>query len=168
MTELDSIWFKMLDNATSSAGGSDREEVASYLRLRATNDQIRRAGVDWLFSSAIEAAGRAMRDHKAITIERFDPHSFAHGNSRMVGSKIEVRLGVRCLMIEAGWARTPSDGIMRTGALAFARISHFGLPAFGTEIRLIHSDPLPVWSCEDGTVFGSVHLEGQVKLLLDN
>lgn len=167
MTELDTVWFKMLDTAADAADGSGRDVVANYIRLKATNDQIRAAGIGWLFDSAIEIAGRAMRDNRRITIERSDPHNFMRGSSNMVGSKLEIRLGVRCLIIEAGWARTPSDGIMRSGALAFARISHFGLPTLATDLRLTHGDPLPCWSDDVGGIFDAAGIEDHVSLLLD-
>src|SRR5437879_2741967 len=119
MTELDRIWSQMLSGNAAKAGDSGRQHVAEYLRLRATNDAIRAAGVGWLFDTMIEIAGRAMRDRFGIIIEREDPHSFTRGSSNMVGSLLEIRQGVRCLTVEAGWARTPRDGIMQKGALAY-------------------------------------------------
>src|SRR5258708_34688928 len=109
MTELDQIWSKMLTDASARADIDDRQHVADYLRLKTTNDAIRERGVGWLFDTVIEIAGLAMRDHFGITIEREEPHSFARGSSNMVGSLLEVRQGVRCLTVEAGWARTPRD-----------------------------------------------------------
>lgn len=145
MTELDAVWQKMLAESTDNAADSGRAEVTDYLRLRASNDAIRRAGVEWLFSTLIEIASPAMRRHRNLTIDRHEPHNFSWGNSNMVGSRLEIRLGVRCLTAEAGWARTPSDGIMRGGALAFARLAHFGFPDATEEFRLFHNSPLPEW-----------------------
>ncbi|MEO6050245.1 MAG: hypothetical protein ABIP78_02800 [Pyrinomonadaceae bacterium] len=155
MTELDQIWSRMLDEAAVRAGDSDRTHVAEYLRLKATNDAIRTAGVGWLFDTLIEIASRASRDHNTITIEREDPHSFYRGSSNMVGSLLEVRQGVRCLSVEAGWVRTPSDGIMQKGALAYARIRHFGMPKAAAEFRLVHAETLPSWLAEDDTAIDS-------------
>jgi hypothetical protein len=158
MTELDQIWSQMLDDAAARAGDSGRQHVAEYLRLKATNDAIRELGVGWLFDTFIEIAADATRKHTALTIDREDPHRFARGSSNMVGSLLVVRLGVRCLTVEAGWVRTPSDGIMRAGALAFARINHFGMPRRSAELRLVHAETFPNWLGEDDTVIESGEL----------
>jgi hypothetical protein len=160
MTELDQVWSKMLDEATIHAGRSGRQDIVDYLRLKATNDAIRNVGVGWLFDSMIEIAGHASGVRRGITIERVEPHNFARGSSNMVGSLLEIRLGVRCLSVEAGWARTPSDGIMRHGALAFARITHFGMPKQDSEFRLVHAETLPHWLADDDSIIDSDHLSG--------
>lgn len=144
MTELDAVWFKMLADNADTAAVNGREDVAAYLTLRATHDAIRQAGVEWLYATLIDIAAPAMRDHR-LTIDRHEPHNFRWGNSNMVGSRLEMRLGVRCLTAEAGWARTPTDGIMRKGALAFARLLHFGFPAATEEFRLFYDASLPRW-----------------------
>jgi len=166
MTELDQIWSKMLADASALADVADRRHVAEYLRLKATNDAIREGGVGWLFDTVIEIAGRAMRDRYGITIERVEPHNFPRGSANMVGSLIEVRQGVRCLTVEAGWVRTPRDGIMQKGALAYARITHFGLPREGAEIRLVHGESLPTWLGEDDAVIDSREIERHFNVFL--
>ena len=145
MTELDEIWSQMLASAAANASEAGRSDVADFLRLKASNDAIRAAGVGWLFDTVIEIAANANRGHASLTIERDDPHNFAHGNSNLVGTRVMVRQGVRCLTVEAGWTRTPSDGIMRGGALAFARVSHFGMPKMTTELKLVSEEPTPKW-----------------------
>lgn len=167
MTELDQIWSKMLDEASLKAGNAGRGHVAEYLRLRATNDAIRTAGVGWLFDTVIEIAGRAVRDLHGITMERQEPHNFPHGNSNMVGSRLEIHLGVRCLTVEAGWARTPTDGIMRNGALAFARITHFGMQKNGADLRLVHAENLPNWLTDADTRVDSHELRRHFGVFLD-
>ncbi len=162
MLELDHVWSKMLDEAAVNASKDGRHAAAEYLRLRATNDAIRRAGVNWLFDTMIEIAATQPR----LTIEREEPHNFAVGNSNMAGSYLEIRLGVRCLMLEAGWARTPKDGIMRNGALAFARITHFGMPTSGAEIRLVHGETLPHWLSGDDTTVDSQELRRHFDIFL--
>jgi hypothetical protein len=152
MTELDQVWSQMLADASENAAASGRHAVADYLRLKATNNAIRTAGVKWLFDVFIEIAGQAVRHNAALTIEREEPHSFADGNSTMVGSRLLIRHGVRCLNVEAGWTRSPRDGVMRGGALALARVSHFGMPRFTEELRLLHGDSLPAWTSPDGPV----------------
>jgi hypothetical protein len=152
MTELDQVWSEMLGDAYQSAAASGRHALAEYLRLKATNNAIRSAGVKWLFDAFIEIAGRAVRHNAGLTIEREEPHRFADGNSTMVGSRLLIRHGVRCLNIEAGWTRAPRDGVMRGGALALARVSHFGMPPHTEDLRLLHGDSLPVWSGDDGPI----------------
>ena len=145
MTELDEIWSQMLGDAASKAADTGRNDVADFLRLKASNDAIRAAGVRWLFDTVIAIAATANRSHVSLTIERDDPHNFAHGNSNLVGTRVMVRHGVRCLTVEAGWTRTPGDGIMRGGALAFARVSHFGMPKMTAELKLVAEEPMPKW-----------------------
>jgi len=164
MTELDRVWSKMLEDALPNANA----DVAEYLRLKATNDAIRTAGVGWLFDTMIEIAGREMRARPHLKIELVEPHSFKHGNSNMVGRLASFRLGVRCLTVEAGWARTPGDGIMRNGSLAFARISHFGKPKHGLELRFVHSDELPNWLDSVGNAADSALFERHFYVLLSD
>ncbi len=166
MTELDHVWSQMLVDAEARAGDTGRKHVADYLRLRATNDAIRVGGVGWLFDTMIEIASPAMNIHNPVHIEREEPHSFDRGSSTMVGSLLSIRQGVRCLTIEAGWVRTPSDGIMQKGALVYARISHFGMPTSGGEIRLVHAESLPQWLDETGAVVGSRELRRHFEVFL--
>jgi hypothetical protein len=135
----------MLAEAADNARLAGRHAVADYLELKAGNDQIRERGVRWLFDSAIELASEANRRSGAIAIERDDPHSFSFLGANVRGSRLSLRRGVRCLTIEAGWTRTPSDGFMRGGALAAARIAHFGMKQHGVELALLVTDKLPEW-----------------------
>ena len=167
MTELDSLWSEMLGEAAAKAIDSGHNDIADYLRLKAANDAIRSIGVGWLVDTILEIAGQAVRDHAAIIIEREEPHSFARGNSNMVGSLLRLSHGVRCLTVEAGWTRTPRDGIMHGRALAFARISHFGLPKKGAEFRLVHSETLPNWLDKTGNTVDSSELRRHLDTLLD-
>lgn len=166
MTELDQVWSEMLGEAAARAGNDGRRDVEDYLNLKATNDAIREIGARWLFDTFVEIAGDAMQVHRNLTVERENPHSFSRGSSNMVGSLLRVRQGVRCLTVEAGWARTPSDGIMSGRALAFAMITHFGMPKAGCEFRLVHAKTLPNWLGEDGTVIDSDELRRHLNLFL--
>lgn len=163
MTELDRVWSKMLEDAIPGAN----VEVAEYLRLKATNDAIRTAGVGWLFDTMIEIAGREMSARPNLTIERLEPHRFKYGNSHMAGRLVSFRLGVRCLDVEAGWVRTPSDGIMRNGSLAVARFSHFGQPKHNSEFRFVRREPLPAWIGPDDEDADSRLFETHFSILLD-
>lgn len=166
MTELDQMWSQMLAGAEQKASVSGLEHLADYLRLKATNDAIREVGVRWLFDSMTEIASDAMRDHKNLSVVRESPYSFARGASNMVGSCLIFRQGVRGLTLEAGWARTPSDGVMRQAALAFARLTHFGMPRETSEYRLVRAEPLPLWSDEDGQAVDTAELRRHFELFL--
>ena len=145
MSELDQLWSQMLDEAMAAARASGRHDVADYLDLKARNDVLRNAGVRWLFESLIGIAGEVTRQNAAIIIDREDPHNFPHRGANIAGSLLTFRLGVRCLTVEAGWTRTPGDGFMRGGALAIARISHFGIAKMNAELHLKPAESGPGW-----------------------
>lgn len=168
MTELDHIWSQLLSEAAAKAVAAGESDIADYLRLKAANDAVRTTGVKWLIDTAIEIAGQALRQHKALTIESKDPHNFSHGHSNMVGTLLEIRYGVRCLTVEAGWTRTPRDGIMRDGSLALAQIKHFGLQKLNAEFRLVHGKKLPDWVSKTNGIIDIAELKRHVDLLLDN
>ena len=149
MTELDQFWSEMIDRAAANARNSGNGDIVDYLRLRAANDAIRAEGVKWLFDSAIEIAANITRIGPSLNIERAEPHSFTRGVSNMVGSKLSVQHGVRCLTIEAGWTRTPSDGVMRGGILAAARLVHFGISRSNADLSLLYAGELPIWHFDD-------------------
>jgi hypothetical protein len=156
MNDLDQMWSQMLDEAMQAARLSGRHDVADYLDLKARNDAIRQASVRWLFESVIEIAAGANRKFSAISIDRDDPHNFAHRGSNMAGSRLILRQGIRCLTVEAGWTRTPADGFMRGGALAVAKITHFGMAKMNVELILKPADGKPGWLAvyEDGASIG--------------
>src|SRR5687768_17529356 len=166
MNELDETWSRMLAVAIEKAKDSGREGVADYLALKQSNDLIRNASIDWLFDSFIKIASEANRQNSSITIEREEPHEFSFRNAKMAGSLIRIRLGVRCLTVEAGWPRTPSHGFMRGGALAGARIIHFGMPKAGAEMVLVRGNDVPAWSLDDGASFDSHHLTEHFRVFL--
>lgn len=155
MNELDEAWSRMLAEAVSNARAAGRDGVADYLALKQSNDAIRQASAGWLFSSFIEIASETNRRNPSLTIEREEPHEFSFRNATMAGSLVRIRLGLRCLTVEAGWTRTPSHGFMRGGALAAARITHFGMPKAGAELVLVRAGETPVWSLADGGIFDS-------------
>ena len=145
MSELNEMWSQMLAEASKNARASDRHDVADYLDLKASNDLVRRAGVEWLFETIIEHAADANRGRTAVAIERTEPHSFQFRGANIVGTRLDLRYGVRCLTVEAGWTRTPADGFMRGGGLAFARFRHFGIPRANIEAALLRADQTPAW-----------------------
>jgi len=145
MNELDEVWSEMLGRAIAGAESSGRRDVADYLNLKAANDRVRQAGVQWLFDSFLELAGEANRINSAITMENEHPHSFAFKGANIVGALLRIRQGVRCLTVEAGWTRTPADGFMRDGALAIARITHFGMAKSNADLILARPGEAPKW-----------------------
>lgn len=162
MNELEDVWAQKLNQAIAEAHGKGRSDVADYLNLKATNDSIRTASVKWLFDSMTEIAAFANRTQFSITLENENPHQFEFAKANMVGAVLRLRFGVRCLILEAGWTRTPADGFMRGGALAAARIAHFGMKKHDEEIILLRDEDFPNWFSIgiDGKkeVFNSVHL----------
>ena len=170
MSELDDVWSAMLAKARENAAAAGRGDVAEYLDLKASNDLIRQTGVDWLFQTLIEHASVANRVRDAITIERIEPHSFSFRGANIVGASVSFRYGVRCLTVEAGWTRTPADGFMRGGGLAFARFRHFGRPQANLEAAIFGSPP--VWKAikDDhiGLEIHSEHLERHIDLLVQD
>jgi len=167
MNELDDAWSRMLAGAIANAKDSGRDDVADYLTLKHTNDIIRQASVDWLFNSFVEVASEANRQNSSITIEREDPHEFQFGNARMAGGLLRIRLGVRSLTVEAGWTRIPSHGIMRGGALAAGRISHFGFPKADVDLTLARVSDTPVWKSSLEEKFDSANVREHLRILIE-
>ena len=136
----------MLAEAVSRARSDGRHDVADYLALKAANDTIRAAGVKWLFDSILEIAASTNRTSPVVSIERIDPFNFEYRGANLVGSQMRLVHGVRCLTVEAGWTRTPADGFMRGGALAVARLRHFGMSKANAEFALLRTEKAPIWS----------------------
>mgnify|MGYP000243953186 CR=1 FL=1 len=169
MTELDQFWSRMIESTAQRAQSLGQHDIVDYLRLRAANDAIRSAGITWLFDSVIEIAAEIGRPRPAVTIDRAEPHTFTRGNSSMVGSLLNIRRGVRCLSVEAGWTRTPSDGIMRGGVLAAARLRHFGMSRENADLSLVYANGLPIWHFDndegDRRPLRLVDLKGHFQIL---
>ena len=146
VSELDEMWSTMLDDALRAARAAGRHDVADYLDLKARNDVIRQANVRWLFEAVAFIALEAEHDVRGLTVEREQPHSFGHRGANLTGELIRISQGVRCLTIEAGWTRTPSDGFMRGGALAMARLSHRGMPKKSADLILKPDKNGPGWT----------------------
>lgn len=170
MNELEEVWAQKLNQAIADAQTAGRTDVADYLNLKAANDLLRQTSVKWLFDSMTEIAAFANRSNISITIENENPHQFEFAKANMVGSLIRLRLGVRCLTLQAGWTRTPSDGFMRGGALAAARIAHFGMKKHDEEIILLRdTDDFPNWFAvkdNNRAVFNSIHLQKHFEIFV--
>lgn len=170
MNELDEVWAQKLNQAIADAQTAGRTDIADYLNLKAANDLLRQTSVKWLFDSLTEIVAFANRSNIAITIENENPHQFEFAKANMVGSLIRLRLGVRCLTLQAGWTRTPADGFMRGGALAAANITHFGMAKQNEDIILLRDEDFPNWFAikDDGkrTIFNSIHLQKHFEIFV--
>ena len=132
--------------AERRASAAGRNDVAEYLSLRSANDLARSVSIEWLFTTFQTLAGEANRTGASIQLTQGDAHRFAVGNATMVGRLLTLHLGVRKLSVEAGWPRSPRDGFVRGGGLAFAHIKHFGQRAADEELLLVRAqDGAPVW-----------------------
>lgn len=145
MDELDEFWSNELANALANAKTSGRSDVADYLELKKRNDVLRETGVRWLNESFTAIAFENGANAGRIEIVRDSPHRFAFRKATIAGTRLQLKQGVRCLTVEAGWTRTPADGFMRGGALAAARITHLGMPKSGAELGLYSTDGVPHW-----------------------
>lgn len=167
MSELNETWAAALAEAEMRARASGRTDIAEYIALRASNDMMRSTGIDWLLTTFVTFAGEANRDGASISFHRDDSFRFPVGAATMVGTQLTFRLGVRALHVEAGWPRTPRDGIVRGGGLACARIRHFGDRASDQELLLLRSTSgSPQWfslqkngeRSEFGEAYSRLHL----------
>jgi hypothetical protein len=145
MNELNDVWEQMLENAISKAEVSGKNDVAEYLKLKATNDAIRSQSSKWLFETMLEIAHKLLQKGINIKIENENPYRFEMNKATAVGSLLRFQHGLRCLTIEIGWTRTPTDGFMRSNALAYGKISHFGMSKKNAELHLAKSNEIPKW-----------------------
>ena len=170
MNELDEVWSQKLNDALQQAQTAGRGDVADYIALRTTNDNLRQTSIKWLFDSLIEIASFANRSGSGVNIETNNQHQFKLGNSTLSGASISLRQGVRCLTVEAGWTRLPADGFMRGGALALGRLTHFGISKHNVELFLVLQNNTPSWFSSDKNgrreAFDSRHLNKHFQVFL--
>lgn len=159
MIDREEQFAQAMQEAERRARTHGRGDVADYLRLRAVNDAARRTGIDWLFATFSQAAGEANR-HGAGISTGFEKdfandtandagHRFQVGAATMQGAQMVLRRGVRELVIEAGFPRTPSDGFIRGGGLACANIRHFGNPKANLALMLRREKDAVQWFTTD-------------------
>jgi len=150
VSELDEAWALALAEAEARARVAGRGDLAEYLALRNSNDLLRKTGIDWLFQTFTELAGLANRTGSMIQIATVDGHRFRVGTATMVGRLLTLKSGVRTLMIEAGWPRTPRDGFIRGGGLACASVRHVGIAPASRQLLLIKAQTgIPEWKVVD-------------------
>lgn len=146
MSELEEAWAIGLAEAEARARAQGHTDIADYLALRSSNDLIRRIAGNWLLTLFTTIAGDANRAGAAIQISTDDAHRFKIGNATMAGSLLRLSNGVRKLLIELGWPRTPRDGFIRGGGLACGNIRHVGIKPANEELRLvIDASGVPSW-----------------------
>ncbi len=124
---------------------SGRGVIGDYIEVRERNNRVRETAVAVLLSAVHAVAAEAESAGVALSVERFDECRFDMRSMKLSGPALRIRHGVRCLTVETGWTRLPSDGVMREGALAAARLSHFGMPEHTAEIYLLVFDDRPRW-----------------------
>ena len=146
MSELEEAWATGLAEAEVRARAQGRTDLAEYIALRSSNDLIRRIAGDWLLNLFTTLAGEANRAGAAIQITTEETHRFKIDGASMVGSLLSLGNGVRRVLVEVGWPRTPRDGFIRGGGLACGHIKHVGIKRSNEEIRLV-LDPsgTPTW-----------------------
>ena len=145
MNELDEVWQQDLKDAIRRAKAEGRSDVTEYLSLKSTNDAIRRNSVKWLFETVLDIVFAFNRHGAKIKIEQKEKHQFNYHGATLTGSRLKLQQGIRCLTFEAGWTQGPRDGFMRNGALAFARITHFGFAKENAELALHPFENVPQW-----------------------
>ena len=174
MPELDEMWTELLREAKARAANTGRSDVVEYLQLREANDAARNIGIEWLLATFLEVAAEANRRGLSLATEKAAPHSFKIGAATMHGEKIQISFGVRSLAVEAGFPRTPSDGFVRGGGLAAARITHFGIAKANQDLLLVransNSKDAPIWfSIDDNNLrqqFSTAHLKNHFAVFL--
>jgi hypothetical protein len=170
MSELDEAWAAALSEAELKARQAGRKDIADYLSLRNSNDLLRKAGVDWLLAGFMSVAAEANRAGASIQIKRAEGHRFRTGASTMVGHMLTLTNGVRTLYVEAGWPRTPRDGVVRGGGLATATIRHLGIRKANEELLLAKSSTgSPAWKslARKHTFLHEADIQRHVRILLD-
>ena len=170
MGELDEAWAAALSEAERRAKLAGRRDVAEYLSLKNSNDLLRKAGVDWLLAEFTSLAAEANRAGASIQISTTEGHRFGTPTSTMVGNLITFTNGVRTLFVEAGWPRTPRDGVVRGGGLAAANIRHLGIKAANEELLLVKSPTgAPTWKSvsQKHTFLNHSGMRHHLAILLD-
>jgi hypothetical protein len=164
LSELDEAWELALAAAQRRAHRAGRADVAAYLRLRSSNDLVRKTGIDWLLNTFSVLAGQANRAGASLQISQQEGHRFQVTNATMVGPCLTLSFGVRSLSIEAGWPRVPGDSFIRGGGLARGRIRHLGKQTFNQELQLVQATKgSPSWLVIDKEGKSSPLLESGIR-----
>ncbi len=150
MEFTEETWLQNVDEAIKSARMHGRQDIADYILLKTSNDEIREKSVKWLIETVTEIAFAFNKHGARIKVEQNSDHRFQNKSAKLTGARLKLKQGVRCLTLEAGWTRNPGDGIMSGGALVFARFTHFGFPKATEELVLLRYEDKPQWFSVDG------------------
>jgi len=145
MDELNEVWEQLIAEAARNPQTIESAGLAEFISVKNANDRIRESQVGWLLGTMRRAAEHANLKGAGIAVENRDAHRFSIDAMQLGGSLVRFKHGIRCLTIEAGWTRTPADGFMRGGALALARITHFGIEQANAELHLVKFEDRPQW-----------------------
>ena len=140
LSSFDEEYERQLEEARARATARGRGDVLDYLHLKAANDTLRARAVSWLLDSFTALAGELNRAGAGLSLARADAHRFRVGHSTMVGERLVLRRGLRALTVEAGWPRSPRDGVVRGGGLASALVGHFGNRRADEELLLVSAE----------------------------
>lgn len=165
MSELDEAWAYALAEAEARARMAGHVDIAAYLALRNSNDLLRTTSIKWLVTTCESLAGEANRHGAGIQISKDDKHRFSVGQGTMVGSLLTLTSGVRQFFVEAGWPRTPRDGVVRGSGLARANLRHMGMSSANEALLLVLSPKgVPRWmTTERAGKQVEIH-EGELRL----
>ena len=166
MNELEEAWAAGLAEAEARARAQGRTDIAEYLALRSSNDLIRTIAGNWLLTLFTTTAGEANRAGAGIQISTDHEHRFKVGHASMVGSLLSLASGVRKIVVEVGWPRTPRDGFIRGGGLACGNIKHVGIKRANEELRLVvDASGTPSWIVIAGHGWHHVSEPGELSKL---
>jgi hypothetical protein len=171
MAEDRESYERLLEEALKRARREGASEVLEYIVLRASNDRLRKAGIEWLDRELSGIVAELNRAGGGLALERAEEHRFKVGSATMQGVRLTVRgAGFRALTVEAGWPRSPRDGIVR-GGLACAQLRRFGSPASEELVLVCERQGAPRWMARDH--MGRLHpftvesLRAHVEALLE-
>ena len=171
MAEDRESYERLLEEALERARREGASEVLEYIVLRASNDRLRKAGIEWLDRELSGIVAELNRAGGGLALERAEEHRFKVGSATMTGVRLAVRgVGFRALTVEAGWPRSPRDGIVR-GGLACAQLRRFGSPASEELVLVCERQGAPRWMARDQ--MGRLHpftverLRAHVEALLE-
>ena len=173
MNDFEELLAAKFVNAIENARASGRDDIADYLALKAANDAVRQRETNDLFKAFISLALSAENVARDVSVERESPHNFAYKDATLKGSLIRMMRGIRSLRVEAGWTRAPGDGFMRFGAMAAARVSHYGIPEKNAELVLkTYGDAYSWFETRHDTVsevpFGPENIENHLEVFLND
>lgn len=164
MNELAEVWEQLLAEAAENPNVIQNQRLKDFLAVKTANDSIRQTAVKALFDAMLKIAVHANQKNANIIIEHANTHRFSLEKFSLSGELLKFRRGVRCLMIEAGWTRSPQDGFMRGNALAVARITHFGISRANAELHLLKFENEPRWfSINKNGIKMSLELEDLIR-----